>query len=140
MNSSLFFYLQTNTPSDIESERQDGVESSAAAVDTSPHGNATAMGGQSPLQIGLQPATALLPEVQMITGEEGEKNIVQVHFFWFCFVCLEICFCLCVYVFACVCACINNNLCVRALIVSAFVCMCVYVHKHYYPVRDILYS
>lgn len=68
----------TNTPSDIESERQDGVESSAAAVDTSPHGNATAMGGQSPLQIGLQPATALLPEVQMITGEEGEKNIVQV--------------------------------------------------------------
>ena len=114
MNSSLFFYLQTNTPSDIESERQDGVESSAAAVDTSPHGNATAMGGQSPLQIGLQPATALLPEVQMITGEEGEKNIVQVHFYFVLFCLFR------KFVFVCVCMFLFVS--VRALII-----ICVYV-------------
>ena len=38
--------------------------------------------GQGSNLIGKHGATSFLPEVEVVTGEEGEKNVLQVSKFW----------------------------------------------------------
>ena len=46
-------------------------------------------GGQGSNLIGNQGATSILPEVEVVTGEEGEKNVLQVG--RFCKSCYIVC-------------------------------------------------
>lgn len=74
VNISFFFQSPKLSERDGEESTQDRDESRGSESDTS--------GLESDLlhtvPFGSQPATALLPEVQTPTGEEGEKKIVQV--------------------------------------------------------------
>ena len=57
--------------SDKEGDDQGTTGSGGAESDT-------LQGGQGSSLIGSHGATSILPEVQIVTGEEGEKNVLQV--------------------------------------------------------------